>query len=538
MTKNIKENIVWFISLLLILSIVGYVSEAWLSGRFDFTRNKQFTLSPATGQLLKTLDDRLSVRAVFSENLPTQFAQLRIHVNDLLREMERSSGGKLRVVREDPGLDSIRRANVIQEGIREIQVTEQTRDGAVAKRGFFGLVLTYGTEKEVVPLVESIENFEYDLMSRIIRLSGKSFRLGIYEGRPADVFAMNLPTGPQMALQSGFRQLFPSLNHELQSLYKVETIQPGMPIDAEVPLILYVAVNKPDSLDLFYIDQYLMQGGNIIFFAPVHQIYLDRGLHAERSERSYLPWLAHMGFHLQDHLLMDVRFASGNFGRSQFGTPYPYFLVADDLEIDREHPITSRLGMMIFPWTSGLKMDTSAGIENFHLISSTNQAWAVGEPFDLTSMIEQPGRIYPGLQSQFTLAGMRTGSFKSFFSAPPKGASKDVDFWEESQAKSSVLVVPNAFMMTDFFIRWSTFLGQSSLENLTFVLNAVDYLALDPRLIDIRSKRLIIKPISDDAYQKRQGWILFNLVVSPFILLVVGLIIVMHRKRKEAKQWP
>src|SRR4051812_35265784 len=91
------------LTLLVILAAAGVVSEQFLHARLDLTRDKEFTLSRAAVKTLEGLPDRVTVRAVISKDLPTQFVQIRTRVEDLLQEFQARSGGKLNVVYEDPG---------------------------------------------------------------------------------------------------------------------------------------------------------------------------------------------------------------------------------------------------------------------------------------------------------------------------------------------------------------------------------------------------------------------------------------------------
>ena len=65
------------ISILLIIGIIVFVnlvSEQFYF-RIDLTEDEQYTLSDATKDILKDLDDPITVKAYFSENLPPHIAK-------------------------------------------------------------------------------------------------------------------------------------------------------------------------------------------------------------------------------------------------------------------------------------------------------------------------------------------------------------------------------------------------------------------------------------------------------------------------------
>jgi predicted RNA-binding Zn ribbon-like protein len=76
------------VTLVVILAVVGLTSEMFFHRRLDLTQGKQFTLSKASLNTIRSLPDLVTVKVVMSKDLPTQFLQIRTHVVDLLREFE------------------------------------------------------------------------------------------------------------------------------------------------------------------------------------------------------------------------------------------------------------------------------------------------------------------------------------------------------------------------------------------------------------------------------------------------------------------
>ena len=71
-------------------------------------------------------------------------------------------------------------------------------------------------------------------------------------------------------------------------------------------------------------------------------------------------------------------------------------------------------------------------------------------------------------------------------------------------------------------------------QNLNFMLNAVDQMALDPDLIKIRSRNISSRPISPDKTGKKLSVVLTNMLVAPVILLVIGILIGLRRRKRDA----
>src|SRR6266852_5576572 len=158
------------LTLIVILAVIGIASEMFVHRRLDLTRDRQFTLSKAAVNTLKTLPDIVTVKLVMSKDLPTQFLQIRTYVVDLLKEFQAQSGGKLNLVFEDPGESDQKKQQATSLGIQEVQLQEQSNEGMQIKKGFFGLAMTYGDKKEVIPILQNLETFEYDLVVKLKKL--------------------------------------------------------------------------------------------------------------------------------------------------------------------------------------------------------------------------------------------------------------------------------------------------------------------------------------------------------------------------------
>ncbi|HER10202.1 MAG TPA: hypothetical protein ENO20_14955 [Bacteroides sp.] len=65
-TKNLTLSILLFV---LIIVLVNLLSEQYFF-RLDLTENRRYTLSKATKNILKDLDEPITVKAYFSEDIP------------------------------------------------------------------------------------------------------------------------------------------------------------------------------------------------------------------------------------------------------------------------------------------------------------------------------------------------------------------------------------------------------------------------------------------------------------------------------------
>jgi ABC-2 type transport system permease protein len=523
------------LTLVVLLAAAALISQMFLHGRLDLTRDRQFTLSRAAIKVLGELPDVVTVRVVMSRDLPTQFQQIRTQAVDLLREFEARSDGRLALIFEDPGADTAKRQAALSMGIQEVQLQEQSREGMEIKKGFFGVALLYGDKKEVFPVVQNLETLEYEMVVRLMKLTGKTRTIGVIEGSDGSQLTLAMP-GAQQAPARGFDQIFATLKANMSELYAVSIQNPAWgPVADEVDLLLVAAPGFLSDTEKFRIDQFVMSGRPVIFLTPGMNIDLSTGITAQPSSNGYEDLLAHYGVGVRKNMVLEARqWEMVRFGTSMFPSPYPYWIVATYTTMNPENPVTSGLQTLSFPWTSSLEIDSAAqpGAETEPLVFTTEQAWEETGPLYLYP--RELHEYMPVDQRMFPLAALQTGTLTSRYAAfdslpgiPHEEAARAL---KKSQKEARVLVVSNALFASDFYVGYVNAGG-----NYHFLLNALDYLALDPELIGVRSRQIREAPL-DDAILVRAKTpiILANLLLVPLLLLVLGVIAGVRRRKREA----
>lgn len=524
------------LTLVVIIAILGLGSQMFLHGRLDLTKTNQFTLSKAATRTIKDLPDLVTVKAVMSKDLPTQFLQIRTHVVDLLREFEAQSGGKINLVFEDPGESETKRQSATSLGIQEVQLQEQSTEGLQIKKGFFGLALLYGDKKEVIPVLQNLESFEYDLVVKMKKLTGTTKTIGIIEGSEGNKLSLALP-GPQPKTTSGFDENFPTLKEEAEKLYKLEKLDPlSNPIPETMDLLLVAAPTRLTEKEKFNIDQFLMKGKSAIFLAPGVDMSLGMGINGTPSNNGYDDLLANYGLTVKKNVILEDRnFQFVRFGNSFFPSPYPYWIVMGLDGLSASSPITSKLGSLSLPWASSIEIDStrkdSSKVEV--LARSTNGSWEEANSFFLLPRDLKEYR--PVGQKSYPMAVMKSGRLRSYFADRPLPALDSVNRMDTAgvlkaaRGESRILVVGNALFATDFYVGYT-----QAASNLHFVLNSFDQLALDPDLITIRSREIANTPILEAKKSKKMPILLANMLAAPALLLAAGAFMGYRRKQKES----
>lgn len=519
------------IAVVVLLAAAALVSQMFVHGRIDLTRDRAFTLSPASLKVLRELPGRVTARVVMSRDLPVQFQQARTRAVDLLREFEARSGGKFALVFEDPGDDSLKRASALSMGIEEVQLQEQSREGLQVKKGFFGMALVRGEKKEVFPVIQNLETLEYELIVRLMRLTRKPRVVGVVEGADDAAYSFAVPGE---GTRHGFAANFAALADGMRQVYDVQTLRLDViPVPDSVNLLLVAAPRHLSDLEKFRIDQFAMSGRPVIFLTPGMNVDLVSGIGAAPAEDNYRDLPAHYGVTVRSDMVLEPRqWEMVRFGDALFATPYPYWIIPGYESLDGDNPVTASLQSLSFPWTSSLAVNPAAqpGIRVDTLVRTTPESWSE----------EGPQNLYPReLQEyeateprSYPLAVLLTGRLTSRYASGAPGdapAEEAARMLRASQGDARVLVVGNALFASDFYLGYTHAIG-----NVHFLLNALDYLALDPELIGVRSRQIADAPLDEAlAARFRNPAVFANLLAAPLLLLVLAAVAAVRRRRRR-----
>ncbi|HMK38220.1 MAG TPA: GldG family protein, partial [Bacteroidota bacterium] len=105
--------------------------------RFDLTRNSQFTLSEASKSLVRSLDDKVTVRAYFTEDLPAPYNNNRRALLDELNDYRAYARGNFQFEFVDPSGEK-GEMDAQQQGIAPLQVQVIKEDKAQVQRAYMG----------------------------------------------------------------------------------------------------------------------------------------------------------------------------------------------------------------------------------------------------------------------------------------------------------------------------------------------------------------------------------------------------------------
>ncbi|MEJ5359308.1 MAG: Gldg family protein [Desulfobacterales bacterium] len=152
-----------------------------LFARLDLTRNRIYSLSEVSREVVATLSEPLTIHAFFSRNLPPPYNAVEQYLRDLLEEyavhagrffnyrfheVSGEEGEPPPAVRENQKLASA-------YGIHPVQVQTIEKDEVAFKRVYMGLVLIHGDLIEQIPALTTTDGLEYRITTAVQKMNHK-----------------------------------------------------------------------------------------------------------------------------------------------------------------------------------------------------------------------------------------------------------------------------------------------------------------------------------------------------------------------------
>lgn len=163
--KGPKSDFILFAVFLVLLNIAG--SNAFL--RLDLTSRHSYSLSKASRETIRSIEDPLSVKVFFSANLPAPYNSVERYLRDLL--VEYSGQGSKNFTCKFFNMDKSDSQELARSfGINMIQIQEVKDNEVGLKNAYMGLVIGYADGIEVLDNLTSSDGLEYRLTTTISKM--------------------------------------------------------------------------------------------------------------------------------------------------------------------------------------------------------------------------------------------------------------------------------------------------------------------------------------------------------------------------------
>jgi gliding-associated putative ABC transporter substrate-binding component GldG len=509
---------------LVILVLLNFVSIR-LFGRFDMTRNHIFTLSDASKTLMRGLDDKVTVKAYFTDDLPSPYNSNRREVLDELNEYRAYAGGNLQFEFISPSGEKGER-EAQQQGIAPLQVQVIKEDKAQVQRAYMGMVFLYADKREVIPVVQNTSNLEYEVSSTIKRLTAKGQKtIGFLSGQGEPVLT------ELKAIQDILRK-----QYELAPV----DVSKGAAVPENVAALVIMAPSTSfTEAQKFQIDQYLMRGGRIAFLLNRVEASLQKQ-YGRALDLNLDDMLDAYGVRINADLIRDVQCASVSIMQQQFGfnfqsqVPFPYLPTVSNFSKDNAM-VKDLQGVVLFFASS---VDTTRlgarGLAGEVLMRSSKQSGRQTGVFTYDPLQQFTRADFP--ENGIPLGAIVQGRFTSCFQG--KSIPTDTAAGSTPPPATPLTTSPDTriILVGDGDFARDQFLGGSR-DNVTLFANMMDFLVDDAGLITIRTKEQANPPLEPVSDGTKQAIKYATLGLPPLLVLAYGLFRWRMRKaRKKAME--
>ena len=487
--------------------------------RLDLTRDKSFTLAEATTETLSGLQAPVTVTAYFTKDLPPPFSDNARFVKDLLEEYRARAGDNFSFSFVDPQAEETEedkqtkkeaRRDIFGRTVREqtsvekelealniqaVEVRVLEQDQQQTKRAYMAISVRSGEEQESLPVVQDVSSLEYDLTTIIRRLTQeKRPVVGVIQGH-----GEASPDKELARIKTAMEQ-----NYTLQPV----TIAEGK-IPDEVDALLVIGPTTAYSDDeLKAVDSFLMQGKAAGFFLDKTKVDLRTFQPGEVSQ-NVDTILGSYGIEMGTQLVGDVESASLNVQEKrgmftvQRPIQYPFIPTLKNLEGDT--PVTRGIVGVTLPFAVPLYPKKVDGVDVTVLGRSSAKSWLEDANAEALSPQRDWGAADVSVTGPYDLIVTAKGLLPSHFDAGSKAANE-----------ARVFVVGTSTMLNE------QVLGP---PNASLLLNLVDWMVLDPKLLTMRSRGAGDAPFSPELSDATRNMVkILGTAGLPLALVFVGLI--------------
>jgi ABC-2 type transport system permease protein len=578
MQKMIASKYGWLLLLILLLAINFLASV--VHTRIDLTKEKRYTLSRATENLLRNLDDDVQIDVFLKGEFNAGFRKLANSTAEFLDLLKDGNSRRIHyrfISPQDPvpGTDKPYGDSLVNMGAVPINLTVQKKAGESSNIIFPVAIMHYKGKESLVSLypgasvrisqeeINSAEALmEYQFANSLSKIKndrkpGVAYAVG--NGEPVDGRTIDMVQTLSQNYSFGILNL---------------QTQPTIPKDVEVLMI--VKPTQPFSEEQkLKIDQFVMNGGRLVCFIDnliaeqdsltfkPQTIAFDRNLNLTDLFFRY-------GLRINTDLVMDLQcdlilqVVGGSESNPQFEflhwNYYPLFSPG------RNSVLNKSLGYIGGRFVNSIDTIKVAGVKKNILLSSSPNSRTISTPA-LISLNENKDAPEDEKfkHTDIPVAVMLEGKFSSLFRNRTTQAQRDslaaygTPFKGESGNDGKIIVAADGDMVLNDFLKnpngqpealpmgWNKYTFREyqqqtdygklfiPVANRDFLLNCMEYMVNSADIMETRNKDIVLRLLdSQKINQQRTTWRFINIVLPVLLVILAGFIYQAVRKRKYA----
>lgn len=551
-----------FCGIIIFINIIANFFHSYI----DLTEEKRFTLTTPTKKLLAGVKDVISVTVLLEGDFPAGFKRLQDATREMLDDF-RSETGYIEYTFEDPNKGSLeevneRRKQMADDGINPVNLRVMEQGESTQKLIYPVAIFHFGERSIPVKLLENeTPGFnQEEILNNSVQLLEYKFANAIKK--------LNTLHKPLIAFTYGHGELdqfqTADLEKSLLPFYETGRVHLDSLLEIKPANCALLIVAKPrapfSDKDKFKIDQYVMQGGKVMWLID----RLNAELDSINTNRKFVPTdyplnledlLFRYGVRVQPDLVVDMQCTKIPLQVGQLGNA-PQFDLFDwyyhpAVSPASAHPVVKNLDRTELKFCSSIDtIKTKTPVRKTVLLASSKYSRLQFSPmeisFDILRYAADASKFNKGNQP---VAVMLEGIFPSLYenriTEEMAAGMKQIGMEFKAQSvPTGMLVVSDGDVIANIVRdrekkQWLP-LGMNRYEQRTyankeFITNAIEYLLDANGVIEARQKEVKLRLLDTVKAQNEKGlWRGVNLGVPLLFLVGFGWFFNWRRKRKYA----
>ena len=555
-----------------LLVIVNVLANARIGGTplfdaWDLTEDKRFTLTDNTREQLAALENPLKVTVLLAGDLPADYQRLADKVDETLADFAAQNGlleyEFSNPLAGDKEIRDARQRNLAEQGVYPLAVYSAESAAERSSTVVYPYaIFYYQSRTRIVPLLQPAPPG----FSPARQLNKAEALLEYNFSRAMNGLTSN--NKPLIAFTTGNGELPPPQTGDLVAALKTDYEVGPLVLDSfnTIPQdVRVLVVAKPtvpfSDFDLFKLDQYVMNGGKVIW--ALDNVGMDYDSLQGRNE--FYPvnrdlnvneLLFKYGVRTTPVLGLDLSATEIGIVTSTTGgrpnvemTPFPYHVMA----VPRgEHPIIKNLDPidLRFPTVLESVNDDNPAVTKTVLLKSSprSRRKRLPAPIDLDAQkykLDVDRFNEDGLPFAYLLEGRFASPFANRLNRDKEDLLRQggLSFAAESEP-TRMIVIGDGDILANHVRRDGTTmpLGYNlwqkfTYANKTFMLNAVEYLMDPDGVIAARGKDVKLRLLDRESARAEAGfWRVLNIGAPLLLLALFGLVFNWLRRRRYARR--
>lgn len=576
-SKLIASRYGWLLLLVLLFGINFIASIAHT--RFDLTKEKRYTLTRPTVDLLRGLDDDMQIDVFLKGEFPAGFRKLANSTEEFLGLLKDRNGSKIhyRFISpqdEMPGVSAKYQDSLVAMGASPINLTVQVKAGQEQKFVFPVALISYKGQQRLIPL--------YNGGSRFI----SQVEINNAEALLEYQFLKNMdelvnPDKPIVgyAIGNGEPEINDPQVYDLQQAvsqrYRLFTFNLGtqkfIPDQFSVFVVLKPSIGFTED-EKFKLDHFIMRGGRVLFlvdrlFAENDSLRFKPETVAYDRNLNLTDLFFRYGARINADLIMDLQcdFIPLIVGGTQENPqreflPWNYYPV---FQSKNDHLINRNIGLVTGKYVNSVDTVQAAGVTKTILLSTSSNSRKIATPA-LISLNEnkQTPQDAKFRSNNIPAAVLLEGKFTSFYKNRVGKAMLDslnaaqVPFRETSVEDAKVIIVGDGDIALNEVLQeqgqamplpmaWNksayaeyqqgTENGRYFIPfaNRNFIMNCLEYFTNKPGIIETGNKEIVLRLLdATKVKEQKTTWQFVNIGLPILLIIIAGFIYQQIRKRR------